>query len=182
MADLIAQGPKPELRWRRRLDPQSEVELGRASLTCSVPWDKHISRIHIRVRLEDDQLVVEKDPKAVNPVLYGGTQLDKFRMKSGDHFVIGQTTFTFSNEQVAASTMEFPEPDSERAFSQKDIEKVQFSDSDRRLAVLTHLPEIIASATNESDLYVRLTSVLMTGIRSAHTIAIVSFDNDEIEV
>ena len=177
MADLVAQGPKPENRWRRRVT-ETPAEIGRTATGYATPWDRQISRVHMTVLMDGDDLVVEKNESAKNPILFGGKELERFRISAGEHFVIGQTTFTLSNERAMA-TLETPAPASEQAFSSLDIEKVQFSDSDRRLAVLNQLPDIIASAPSERDLYVRLASVLLTGIRSANTVAIVSCDNTE---
>ena len=115
-------------------------------------------------------------------MFYGGKRLDSFWMQSGDHFVIGQTTFLATNEKVELS-QEVLGPDTIQAFSANELRQVHFSDSDRRLRVLNDLPEIISSASNESDLFVRLCSVLLAGVRSAHTAAIVSIDEaDSIEV
>ena len=172
--DLIAQGPRPEQRWRRRI-PAAGVELGRTTPSFAIPWDRQISRVHAHLKPGGSRLHVLKSPQAGNPVFYGGKRLDSFWMVSGDHFVIGQTTFLFSNEKVELNH-EIPGPENVQSFSHNDIRQVHFSDSDRRLRVLNDLPEIIASASNDSDLFVRVCSVLLAGVRSAHTAAIVRLD------
>jgi len=171
MADLVAQGPKPDHRWRRTIPPGPQ-EVGRTTRMFAVPWDRQISRSHFVLEVDGERLKVKKKEEAGNPIFFGGKQLDKFIISSGDHFVIGQTTFLFTNERAAA-TLDMPEPNAVQAFSHQDIRKVAFSDSDRRLRVLNDLPEIIASSTNESDLFVRVCSVLLAGVRSANTVAVV---------
>src|SRR5438309_1156418 len=103
MPDLIAQGPQPMHRWRRRLQPGVTHVIGRQSGGWSTPWDDRISRRHVAVLLQADRLNVDLLPEARNPAFYRGHQSDQFSLRAGDHFVIGQTTFTFTDERANAS-------------------------------------------------------------------------------
>ncbi len=49
MAQLLAQGPKPDDTWRRSLPADESVVLGRAAGDWSVPWDAWLSRHHVEV-------------------------------------------------------------------------------------------------------------------------------------
>jgi adenylate cyclase len=178
MLDLIAQGPRPEHRWRRPLMPSQSVELGRATESCAVPWDEQVSRRHVAVRLDGQRLVVKKLPEARNPIFYRGQALDEFSVQLGEHFVVGQTTFTLSGESAKA-TLDMPKPVREQFFSAEILRQSRYRDAEKRIAVLGQLPEIISSASNDLDLFTRLTNVLLAGIDSATSVAIVHVSEQE---
>ena len=173
MADLVAQGPKPDHRWRRQI-PESEesLDLGRQCSGWSVPWDSNISRCHATLRMEDQRLHVTKVANAANPIFFEGVENDNFYVEAGQHFVIGKTTFSLTREQVYA-TLETPDPVSQESFSSEYLRQIHYRDADRRITVLSQLPEIISSASNDQDLFIRLGNVLLTGISSATTVAFV---------
>src|SRR5688572_15793617 len=113
MADLIAQGSQPQFRWRRRLPPGAPQVLGRASHPWSTPWDERISRKHAELTWNEGRLHVRLLPDARNPIFYRGRRSDKFEIQPGDHFVIGETTFTLANEKVLVGAND-PAPMTER--------------------------------------------------------------------
>lgn len=178
MLDLIAQGPKPENRWRRPLISGQTVELGRESESCAVPWDGQVSRRHVAVRLDGRRLHVQKLPSARNPVFYQGNSPDEFWLQVAEHFVIGQTTFTLSGESARA-TLDLPKPIQEQFFSSELLRQTRYRDAEKRIAVLGQLPEIISSASNDLDLFTRLSNVLLAGIDSATSVAIVQVEGTE---
>lgn len=173
MPDLIAQGPEPQHRWRRRLCDGKVQVVGRASGTWATPWDEQISRRHAELCWRAGKLEVRQLLDARNPIFFHGRTLDEFTAKPGEHFVIGGTTFTLVDEQVRLSLDE-PVPVTEQSFSPQYLKRVHFRNADQRISVLSRLPEIISGASSDSELYVRLINVLLTGIPRATAAAIVA--------
>ena len=180
MYELIAQGEKPELRWRRTLPTKTRIELGRTTRPWSVGWDSQISRLHFSILLKDQQLEVEKHPDATNPIFFRGNAAKKFTISAGQHFVVGQTTFRFASDRAMA-TLDLPNPISQKTYSPEFLQKVHYRDADRRIDVLNQLPDVISSAGNEQDLLNRMINILMVGIPTATAIGVVRTDRDDEE-
>lgn len=119
MPDLIAQGSSPQQRWRRGLpevDAGRQILLGRQPTSepdsavvvdsgdrhevfvpWAVTWDLSISRRHAKLRiLAGDRVEVRRLPDTSNAIYYRGKTCDQFVLVPGEHFVIGQTTFTLA--------------------------------------------------------------------------------------
>lgn len=178
MADLIAQGSQPQFRWRRRLPPGAPQVLGRASHPWSIPWDERISRKHAELLWNEGKLHVRLLPEARNPIFYRGRRSDQFEIQPGDHFVIGETTFTLANEQVLVGARE-PNPITERTFSIEELRSKPYRRPDQRMEVLGRLPEVITSSANDHELYTRLINLLLSGISRAAAAAIVEITGDQ---
>lgn len=172
MPDLIAQGPRPQDRWRRPL-PEVGVlaTLGRTSEPWAVIWDDRISRRHATMRWNGNRLEVVKLPESRNAIFYRGQQRDKFAATVGEHFVIGQTTFTLLDQQVQFSEQAAP-AFAEQTFSAHLLRQSKYRDADRRIEVLGKLPEIIAGSSSDEELCVRIVNVLLLGIAQASFVAI----------
>ena len=181
MPDLIAQGPHPEQRWRRSIATYQPFVIGRTAPNWGVPWDNHVSRNHAEARLVDGDLHVEKTENAQNPIFFRGQGQQKCVVTIGEHFVIGQTTFTFTAEQ-AHLTQEVPRPDRQQAFDKDFLRKVRFRDPDRRIAALSRLPEMISSAPSDTELFSRVSNVILSGIGGATAIAIVRKNENKIDI
>lgn len=177
MADLIAQGNEPQQRWRRVLRPNQRFLLGREAGNFSTGWDQQISRNHARACWEQGRLHVEKLPDARNPVFFGGRPSEAFQVRAGEQFVIGQTTFTVTSDTVQWLA-DVERPAEEQAYSAQALERVRFRNADQRIEVLSRLPDIISGAVNESELFVRLVSMLLAGIPRASAVALVVADQD----
>jgi len=173
MPDLIAQGSEPQHRWRRKLPEEQPCVLGRSSGTWATPWDEHISRRHVEVSWSGEHANVKRLPDSRNPVFFGGREADEFLIKPGQHFVIGSTTFTLTNERVAI-TLDAPRPVTEQTYSPQYLKRIRFRNADQRIMVLSQLPEIISSASTDNELYVRLVNVLLAGIPRATAAAVVA--------
>ncbi len=181
MFELIAQGPQSNDRWRVEIKPGQSLELGRAASHFKATWDGQISRRHAILMLSGDELQVERLAAAGNPIFFGGVEKDSFRVKPGEHFVIGNTTFMMTNER-ALPTLDLPTPLTKKSFSAEFLRSnVEYVDSDRRIKVLNRLPRIISSAGNEKELYSRLVNILMEGIPSSSTVAIFTQNESEEE-
>ncbi len=177
VAQLIAQGKTFENRWRRSIPMRVKIVLGRTASQLGVGWDSLISRQHVTVKLDAQPheiavLEVTVMEGASNPVFFRGKASERFTVKPGEHFVIGETTFTFSSNRAMA-TIDVPNPISQRTFSHQFLKQVRYRDADRRIGVLNRLPDVIASAANEDDLMTKMVNTLMAGIATASAIGIV---------
>lgn len=173
MPDLIAQGPRPQDRWRRPLQTSAaESVLGRASEQWTVPWDDRISRKHAILRWNGRTLEVRRIADARNFIFYRGQQRDQFQVQIGEHFVIGQTTFTIVDQPVQFSHPAAPAY-SEQTYSSHLLRQSRYRDADRRIEVLGRVPEIIAGSSSDEELCARIVNVLLLGIPEASFVAIV---------
>lgn len=172
MPDLIAQGPLPHDRWRRKLQPGAVHAIGRLAGAWSTAWDERISRRHVEVVYREGRLHVEVLPDVKNPVFYRGHKADQFSLRPGDHFVIGKTTFTLLDERANA-TLQVPRPAGERSFTLDELRNSPFHQPDKRIEVLARLPEMISGSASDQELFVRLVSLLLSGIERASVAAVV---------
>ena len=177
MADLIAQGNEPQQRWRRVLRPGQRFVLGRDAGIYSTPWDQQISRHHAAACWQQGHLRIERLADARNPIFFGGHPNDAFQVGAGEHFVIGQTTFTLASDTVKWLA-DLQRPAEEQTYSSQALEHVRFRNADQRIEVLSRLPDIISGAVNESELFVRLVSMLLAGIPRASAVALVATEED----
>jgi len=179
MPDLIAQGPSPSDRWRRPLpkDPSTHqpVVLGRTATGWAVPWDDRISRNHVRLFWNGSRLEVAKLIDARNPIFVKGLRQDEFDIGIGDHFVIGQTTFSLVDQRVRMlSQSDEPPARTEHTYAPAQLRQARYRDADRRIEVLSRVPEIISSSSSDEEMCARVVNVLMQGIQQASFVAIVT--------
>jgi len=179
MADLIAQGPEPQQRWRRPLSKGRAVVVGRTSGPWAVPWDGQISRRHVQVRWTGEVAEVQREPDTRNPVYLHGCEVERFQLRPGEHFVIGQTSFTLSQQRVAP-TATVRKPARQQSFSAQYLKQVPFRNPDRRIEVLSRLPQVIAGAAGDKELFVRLVTMLLSGIPRAHAVAVVDASGERV--
>jgi adenylate cyclase len=179
MPDLIAQGAQAEHRWRRTLAPGLPFTIGRHAASWSTPWDDRISRRHVQARWQNGRLEVNKLPEAANPVFFRGRQTDRCWLRPGEHFVIGQTTFTLSDARVHVS-VDWPQPVREQAFSADYLQSVRFRHADQRIDALSRLPQLISGAGSDSELCVRLVNILLQGIPRAQAAGVVALPADDV--
>lgn len=175
MAALIAQGGHPHQRWRRTLRPGERFVLGREAGAWAANWDHHISRKHAMACWSEGRLHVDRLPDTPNPIFVGGQEADHFHLQPGEHFVIGDTTFTLSSEEVDV-TSEMPRPVEEQTFSSEYLQRIRFRNADQRIEVLSRLPDVISGAVNDVELFIRLVNMLLAGIPRASAVALVTAD------
>jgi adenylate cyclase len=175
MPDLIAQGIEPQQRWRRTLPEGEPVVLGRQGSAWAVPWDHHVSRRHVELLWNGSRLTVVRLAEARNPLFLRGKETDRCWLAPGEHFVIGQTTFTLADQQVNVTT-DAPAPMQQQSFSSQYLKQVQFRNPDYRIEVLSRLPDVISGAAGDQELFVRLVSMLLAGVPRADAAAVVSVD------
>jgi adenylate cyclase len=181
MPDFIAQGPQPEHRWRRKLTPGVRQTIGRQAGAWSTPWDDRISRRHADVVYQEGQLQVELFDSARNPAFYRGVAASHFSVPPGEHFVIGQTTFSVVEQRVHVS-LDLPRPADERSFSVEELRSRPFHEADKRIDALSRLPEIIRGSASDQELFVRLVNLLLSGIERATAAAVVAVGSQETGV
>ena len=178
MSDLIAQGPGASDRWRRQLPIDQPLVLGRTTV-WAVPWDDRISRVHVQLVWDDHVLQVIKLPEAKNPLFYRGDDVTQAKLLPGDHFVIGNTTFTLAQER-ALVTMLAPEPQREQSFSRQELRQLRFRHADDRIDLLSQLPEKLADATGETAQFTCVVNMLLSGIARAEAAAVVELGDETI--
>ena len=131
MADLIAQGPLAEHRWRRHLVEDEKHILGRGQTPWSVPWDPLISRQHAEIGLVDNRLHVKRIASATNPLFIHGRQIDEFFVSAGEHFVVGETKFMLTDDRVML-TLDLPQPDAEQLYNPEYLRRIDYRDAGQK--------------------------------------------------
>jgi len=175
VAELIAQGTQPHQRWRRALPQGERVVLGRDGSSWSAPWDAHISRKHCALCWDGGRLAVERLPNTPNPIFVGGRESDSFSIGPGEHFVVGETTFTLASETINL-VRDLPRPLEEQNYTAEELQRVRFRDADQRIEVLSHLPDVISGAVNDPELFIRLVNMLLAGIPRSSAVALIEVD------
>ena len=178
MADLIAQGTDPHHRWRHRLPEDQEIVLGRQGNLWAIPWDSHISATHASLCWQAGQLTVSQLVETRNPIFFRGRKENQFQIGIGEHFVIGTTTFTLTDEKLLLSINE-PLPATEKTFSAQDLQAIRYRNADQQIDVLSELPKIISSAENDDELFGQLVNLLLQGIPRARGVALVAADPNQ---
>lgn len=173
MADLIAQGLDNQSRWRRTLVADRPIVVGRDSPGWATPWDARVSRLHVELLWAGDRLRVRQLPETRNPVFFKGRPASDFEMRAGDHFVIGETTFTLTDERVEVS-VDLPQPVQQQTYSAQYLQRIQFRRADAQIEVLSRLPEVILGSTSDAELYVRVVNLMMAGVPRAGGAALVA--------
>ncbi len=177
-ARLDCPGADPRHRWRRTLIAHIPMVLGRVCGGWDVPWDSQISRRHAQLIWNHDALQIAKLESGRNPIYFHGKQEQSFALRTGEHFVIGGTTFTLSDERVNI-TIDSPPGANEQAYSPSFLQSLSFRDADQRIEVLSRLPDVILGAATDDELSVRLISLILTGIPRATAAAIVAVSEGE---
>lgn len=171
--ELIAQGPMPVQRWRQEVSPGGPFYLGRLPTSdFPVPWDSAISRRHLEIHATEEGLELRLCSDAANPVFIDGKPLaEQPSTLSSGIFAIGETTFHVRPIQTLRQDRT---PVEHTTFEPGLLRAVPFDDADRRIEVLTRLPDVILGAMSDDELRDRLIDLSLTGIPRADAVAIVS--------
>ncbi len=179
MHELRVQGGHPDEILSFPLAAGQTYVLGRASSAdLQVPWDERISRRHVELQLQDGTLWVRRLEQTRHPVFFDGHAVDECRVKASGRFVLGTTVFKL----VHASEAVAERPVEERAFSPQQLRRIRYRDPENRIAVLTHLPEVIAAARNNVELYEQVAHLILNGVSQAEGVSIVSSLDDDVVV
>jgi adenylate cyclase len=172
MLELIVEGPEPTQRCRRELPPGGRYLLGRApEADVSVPWDRHISRRHLILHAEADRVRAERLDNAANPVFVSGEPATSFTLSEGGRFAIGETVFSL--RRYASGPLDRT-PVEQAVFDPQSLRAVRFEDADRRIEVLTRLPDVILGTVSSEELHGRLLDLILMGVPRADAAAIVA--------
>lgn len=176
MLQLIVVGPEPRLRVRHPLLRGQAYTIGRTGdAQIPIPWEPSLSRLHVTLHVEDGSVRLVREPAARNPVYISGEEITEGRLSGGETFVIGETQFAVSRGESESSSAK-DSPVEEVVFTRKQLEQVRYEDPDRRIEVLSRLPDIIWGARSEAERDSRLVNLLLTGVRNAEAVAIVSMN------
>ncbi len=171
MLELIAQGGKPAQFRRHPVASGSRLVIGRETAGLSIPWDAEISRNHVQLDVRPGHVQLTRLATAKNPLFFGGEAVDSCRVEIGQHFVIGSTSFHLVEAEPDGNSL--AKPVEEVAFKPQELRKIRYQDPENRIEVLTHLPEVIAGARNDNELFHRLVNLLLKGVVHAEAVAIV---------
>lgn len=178
MLQLIAQGPEPKQRWRQWLHPGTVYQLGRdQGVECPVPWETYLSRRHVELTCSADRIRIRRLTAAANPLFVRGKAVDDCTLAPGENFVVGSTRFTVIQPPPPANSPS-DHPVEQVTFTRQQLQQVRYEDADRRIEVLSRLPDVIAEASSEKELHLRLASLLLSGIPHADAVAVVVVDPD----
>jgi len=177
---LIAQGPETGQRCKWLLSPGESAVLGR-SVDCElpIPWDSTISRRHARLVASETDLSIERLPEAANALFFGGEISDKCLCSMGEHFVVGRTTVMVDRAEFE-STAAVDLPIETMTFERRELQRVAYTDADRRIEVLAQLPDLIRGTRTDREMQRKLLNLLLAGVTDADAVAIAYLDQDSI--
>lgn len=183
MFELLVEGPDPRQRLRHLLPQEGTAIIGRhEQADVTIPWESFLSRQHVELRIDNDNIDVRKLPEAGNPLFFAGNAADEFTMKPGDFFVIGSTRFLLRKPAQSSGPSEEHLLE-QVTFQPQELASVRFRDADRRIDVLSHLPDVIFGSRSEADMYFHLVNLILAGVAHAEAVAIVQSDaNHTIKV
>ncbi|MFO0825936.1 MAG: adenylate/guanylate cyclase domain-containing protein [Gemmataceae bacterium] len=163
--------------WRKELPAQGAIILGREGDAWNAPWEPFLARRHVELVPKGDRLKVRRLVTATNPLFRAGKPVESFEMELGDSFVIGHTVFTLASPETHTYSPHSPSDSrvlvETRTVMHRELDGLAFRDAPHRLDVLSRLPEVISSATDDPDLFGRLADMLLAGVRRADAVAIV---------
>jgi adenylate cyclase len=178
--ELAIEGPESRQRQRVPLESGRAYVLGRdRAADVPVAWDPHISRRHVELTVLGAKLGVRKLEAGSTPLFVAGREVEACELAPGEHFVLGNTCFVVSAGATSEPSPRPPRTVEEVAFTREALERVQYRDPDRRVEVLSHLPEVIWGARSDAELNIRLVNLLLAGIAQADAAGLVEVSPNE---
>ena len=161
MFDLIAYREQTGNRQRFVLTVGDHL-LGRSErVELSMPWEPCLSMHHLRLAVAEQH--IDAHDTGSNPVFFRGEIQKEFRLRDGDCFVVGETVFQIARYAEADSSTQ-DRMIEEIAFDAGQLSNIPFSDADKRIEVLTHLPELIQDTHTEEDFFLKIAQLLLAGV------------------
>lgn len=114
-----------------------------------VPWDSSLSRRHFTLECQDDRVMVSKLETAANPIFWQGKPCDVFEVRSGQHFVVGETRF----QLMLKPTEVIPTPAHEFTIAHGARQRLQEQKAADCLQVLTRLLPTLRQAAELEELW-----------------------------
>jgi adenylate cyclase len=187
MPRLVAKGPGPEEK-RCRLRPDRLIRLGRRptadaaeTVTFEVPWEASLSRDHADLRWTRGRLQVRKLQTAKNPLFFKGEEASEIEMELGEHFVVGETTFTLGEDRASVASDD-PTPLEVVGYTIAEMQATRYRNADEKIEVLSRLPAVIRKAATDEELFSQLVLLLFSAIPAADAAAIVRYDREAAKV
>ncbi|MFT4558022.1 MAG: adenylate cyclase [Planctomycetaceae bacterium] len=182
MFDLIVLGPDRRQRIRLPLTSEKTFTVGRADDTdVPVAWEPMLSRRHLELTITDEHVSGRKLAESANPVFVSGIASTEFTLHDGEAFVVGATEFRLAASQADDSS-QLDHLLEEIRFDAGQLQQIPFSDADKRIEVLTHLPSVIWGTRTDEDFFLRVAQLLLAGIPRAEAVAIVEPVDDKVEI
>jgi len=182
MFDLIVLGPDRRQRIRLPLTSEKTFTVGRADdVDVPVAWEPMLSRQHLELTITGEQVSGRKMAEAANPVFVSGIASTEFTLHDGEAFVVGATEFRLAASQADDSS-QLDRLLEEIRFDAGQLQQIPFSDADKRIEVLTHLPSVIWGTRTDEDFFLRVAQLLLAGIPRAEAVAIVEPVDDKVEI
>lgn len=180
---LTAEGPEPNQTWEHPLQMGRRYELGRSTESdLAVNWDRFVSHRHLELVASRDGISLKAVDAASNPIMFKGNACRECRVRPGEEFVLGNTLFRLATS-ASPRPSDSTQPIEEVTFQRNELQKVRFRDAEKRIEVLTHVPEVIWGSRTPSELYSRVAGLLLAGVRDAEAVAIVELtENGEVDV
>lgn len=186
-------GPEPSQRINKVLVEGQTVRIGRAPKSgWQIPWDKAISREQADLLWADGKLQVVVTPTARNPIVYRNKTTKELVIAPGDWFQIAATTFRTvgsigrRSQEASDDTIRLvldDEPESvleEHAYSEAELHKIAFRNTEQQMESLAQLPRLIAGSNSEEELGGTLSRLLLDAIAPAETIVVAHFDESQL--
>jgi len=181
MQQFVVEGPKLGQRWGGMLVPDRSYLLGRATdCDIPIPWESALSRRHLRLKLNGESLSLTMEQDGSNPLFHEGKEVRECTLKANTHCVIGETLLKWVSTESSRSSDHLPAD--EVTFSHEALKRAMYPDPDRRIEVLSHLPELIWGARTEQELALRLVNLLLAGIPQAEAAALVALREGDVEI
>jgi len=170
---VYAQGPEANQNRAMQLEPNRDYLIGRdAEADFCIDWDRAVSAQQAVMRVDHNQVKVTQRKAARNPLYFNGQIVDECNVPVGSLFVLGQTQFVVQAGNQDSHGPLSP-PVEKVTFDRAHLKAISFRDADRRIDVLSRLPEVIWGARNDADFYHRLANLLLAGLVHADAVAMV---------
>lgn len=180
--DLIVTGPDDGQAVRRKLGSGDRILIGRTSSAgLCIDWEPALSREHVRVSVGDRMATVSRLPSASNPIFYQGQARDDFELAAGESFAVGLTRFRLV-EHAEGDSSQASRIVEEVRFESSQLRNIRFSDADKRIEVLTHLPSVIQRTRTDDEFLQTVVDLLLAGIPGAEAVAVVEPGHDSAVV
>ena len=154
-------------RKGKRVDAFSIMEgeakiLGRGeNADFRVADESYMSRRHATVRLEGNQLFIDRLEGVPNPIFFDGEEVDSCILEGDGFFVVGQTRFRLNIAKVSAAYSESDAaPQWEQSLTEDQVYALGPASDRMRLKDLLALPEMIRTSRSPGELYAAVAGFL----------------------
>ncbi len=177
-----------------KLEPGKRYVVGRSQTAdLRVEGDPYISREHVEVCVEGDQLVISRRSLATNPIVFKGTPTSAGVLKTGDEVTIGQSTLRYRTVVHEPAPAPMPKPDAtvsirkvdrkpsnSHALKAEELYEMGSDAARHQFLFLLELPELMKTRPRQ-DVLAHVAKVLRTTTK-AHWATVLTTGPDGIEV